>query len=248
MVDQKAIFILMLVGILIMAFGIAKSLLSHDGKGAVPTHPNETKNTSSSNPPWTAGPITTQNVEVYAYPPKPARVAAPATPKPAFSIVAILNRTTSINFFKDSFVADAKGYSALVVGFRNDGIAGKSAHSLHGVRAHVIYRDASGNELLDIPSACWLEEPTDSVDLEIGVARYLIVAANMSRENWVAPWVKKQKGKNSHGFDFVIDGVDIPNEFTIVEIRMIDTDNFSLPKERFEIKEIDGDVKMFKLA
>ena len=65
-------------------------------------------------------------------------------------------------------------FKVTIVCFRNEGVEGQRVPSVD-VRAHVIYRDAAGQEITDVPSGVWLEEYKGHTGFTLGTKKCLIL-------------------------------------------------------------------------
>ena len=108
--------------------------------------------------------------------PKPEPL--PPEPKPLPNIKFVDARDADVYHSPDTIFHETQrglgDFKVAIVCFRNEGIEGQRIASVD-VRAHVIYRDAAGQEITDIPSAVWLEEYKGHTDFTLGTKKCLIV-------------------------------------------------------------------------
>lgn len=177
--------------------------------------------------------------------PKPLR-----KPTPNVRVVTAKIQRLAFSETGTGFIVSAqKGYDSIVVCFRNDSTAGASNIGMYGVRAHVIYRNDHGMELLDIPAGCWIDNSTDSVDLELGRSRCLVVAAEDGKRGWFAPWMDRKQHQEFPGGDyFELEGTEMPQNVSNFEIALIDANNFCLPLEKFSITESEEKISIVRTS
>jgi hypothetical protein len=122
----------------------------------------------------------------------------------------------------------ARGGAARVARFRNTGVAGEPVSKFSSVRAHVIYRDAMGTELADVPAACWLGHRTDMIDLEVGRTETVVIAAPKIGD-LVAWWTRRIPAADFWTEErFVIEEAVIPRGATSAEVQLIGEKGISM--------------------
>jgi hypothetical protein len=106
---------------------------------------------------------------------------------------------------------------AAIACFRNEPVLGEMVMDAEYVRAHIIYRDAAGEELEDIPCACWMAHHGDTIDLEVGKTQCCIIGL-LKDTQLIVPWKKREP--TEYG-DFIRLTVTRVDDCDSVEIKLI---------------------------
>jgi len=150
---------------------------------------------------------------------------------PGHNIQCVGVRVAKLAVLEDSVIverADGEVTGGLVC-FRNVPIGNESVESIENVTAHVVYKDANGNEVADIPAAFWLKDESDMVDLKIGKTLCVIVLAQTGNKRLVF-WKERCWSAEYPPGDIISDAVkEIPSTMSTIEVHLIGEDGMSLP-------------------
>ena len=163
-------------GILILVITILRR--RHKQERTQPPSPSQSVQ-QTANPVITQNPTQTVNVNIDAQA-RQAQEPPPDPPMPKlepnirFVEAKVIPATTgSGNTFHEA-QARSGGFYVGIACFRNDGIVGKRLRQPH-VKAHIVFRDAEGLEITDVPRAVWMDNSRDYVEFAIGHKRCLIL-------------------------------------------------------------------------
>jgi hypothetical protein len=107
--------------------------------------------------------------------------------------------------------------------FRNDAVLGRSIHQPQ-VTAHILYKDASGSEITDVPSGIWLEEYEGHSAFTVGRKKCLIVFMLSNQGTLKKLWKESYTTEHSWmsgGPSFRIRDERISGQIASVEIRLL---------------------------
>jgi uncharacterized membrane protein len=105
------------------------------------------------------------------------------------------------------------------------------------VSAHLTLRDAEGQEIgTGVSKACWLNNPTDTIDLEPGIPHDVVLLVT-DKKNVSIPWKKWNLSTGQLDSDIY----SVPRPVATVEVEIIDSRGEPLlPKSAFAISEKAG--------
>lgn len=156
------------------------------------------------------------------------------------NLVCLGARTTTIHVIQGQYncLFSDKGpgeeVTATLVGFRNDTIVGHVARDAERSKTHVLYYDAAEREIASILGSCWLNEPSDLVDFDVGKALWLIVAMFPSSRQAIVPWYKRRPSDDGFGDVVTLEDEELKGEeLEFVEIRIISEWNNELIRAQF---------------
>lgn len=113
-----------------------------------------------------------------------------------------------------------------VASFRNEGLLGSTVAQPH-VRAHIIFKDADGREIADVPSGVWLDEYKDTLAFSIGVKRNLVVLLLTRQGTLKRLWKESYTDENSWmgGPRFRVRDEGISERIGTIEISLLEFDS-----------------------
>jgi hypothetical protein len=149
----------------------------------------DTKIEASGNSSATGGSVGPIYIGIPA-PPEAHKPVQPTRDSPKWNIAPLPPRTINIMGDEDEVgrlifreMDHDTGLLGVVVGFRNEPIYGERSYRAENVSAHLIQRDALGQEIgVGISKACWLNNPSDTEDIEITESRCVVLMVTNKSE------------------------------------------------------------------
>jgi hypothetical protein len=200
MFSLRGIFILMALGILVMV--IAWVDYKHNSQRhhaislspSIPTAENVNNNSLKANPSFTANPTidASQKVEIHNHPPFATPTHAPSAPFPVPSphniqFMGIKKIKTDV---AREVLVPAEGFVGVKACFLNKSIPGTKIRDFDYVRARIVLRNASGEEVAEIDKPKWLGyEPGDAVHIHVNQTRCILLAVFGTNSEWVTPFI-----------------------------------------------------------
>jgi hypothetical protein len=128
---------------------------------------------------------------------------------------------------------DSRNPQAAVAYFRNSASESIEVPNAYGVHAQILYKDAHGNEIDDVPNGHWLDPFKDSAIIQLNDTRGLILMLMIEGKELRAPYQDRYKG-------FRI------GQISTIEVCLTST-NAVLLRERFELMDDNGSLDAFRL-
>jgi len=147
-------------------------------------------------------------------------VSAQALPKPESNIKCIEIKNVGVSCLDGCFHQASPGdVSVSLACFRNDP-TGQTAVAEPSLRAHVIYRDSSGNEVSDLPMGVWLDQPSEIAEFRLGDKKCLIILLfNPRTKKRMKVWNELQQA--SFGTFVQIRDEELPGSIASIEVNLL---------------------------
>jgi hypothetical protein len=134
-------------------------------------------------------------------------------------------------------------FKVCVVRFRNDAIVGPIVEQ-PDLMCHIVYKDASGNEITDSPRGVWLDHYGESVEFETGKKRSVVVFLLSSQDTlkkiWNESYYHSDSWMNNGRPSFRIRHEGIPSKIASVEISLL-THNSCILQAVFRVEGREED-------
>jgi hypothetical protein len=137
---------------------------------------------------------------------------------------------------------------AAVVCFRNDPIVGESIEQ-PTLKAQIVFRDANGAEIADVPRAVWLGQYGESTTFETGQKKCLIVFLQSSQNTLMKLWNESYTTETSWmsgGHLFRIRSEALTGMAASFEISLI-SHNTCVKQAKFDMPAREGELPRFNL-